>query len=296
MGVTGPWVLMYHRVCERGPDTRCWFERGTAVTPAALEGQLAWLREHFAIVPLEELHAPDRARARPRAALTFDDGYADTLELAAPICARHGAVATCFASAGPACGGPALWFDAWYAIVHAGLGRPDWEAALRRRGVPAAADLATCVRGPVKQWLAALPPEERDALLRDLAAELDAAPLAAYLDLGGLRRLRRLGWRIGGHGVHHLHLSDCDEPTLAVEVRGSRRLLADAGETAPLLFAYPNGACNERVVRAVAAEGFAFACTVERAPSTYPDARLAIPRLFCRGDARIPHPLLSNGS
>jgi peptidoglycan/xylan/chitin deacetylase (PgdA/CDA1 family) len=287
---------MYHRVCERGPDTRCWFERGTAVTPAALENQLAWLHERFAIVPLEALHAPDGAGARPRAALTFDDGYADTLELAAPICASYGAVATCFASAGPACGGPALWFDAWYAIVHAGLDRPGWEAALCRRGVPAAADLAACVRGSVKQRLAALPPGERDALLGDLAAELGAAPPAAYLDLNDLRRLRRLGWRIGGHGVHHLHLSDCDEPTLAAELRGSRRLLADAGESGPLLFAYPNGAFDERVVRTVAAEGCALACTVERAPWTDPEARLAIPRVFCRGDERIPHPLLSNGS
>ena len=38
--MSGPWVLMYHRVCERGADTRCWFERGTAVTPAALDRQL----------------------------------------------------------------------------------------------------------------------------------------------------------------------------------------------------------------------------------------------------------------
>jgi peptidoglycan/xylan/chitin deacetylase (PgdA/CDA1 family) len=287
---------MYHRVCERGPDTRCWFERGTAVTPAALERQLAWLSERFAIVPLEELHAPAGAGARPRIALTFDDGYADTLEIAAPICTRYGAVATCFACAGPARGGPALWFDAWYAIVHAGLGRRPWDDVLLRRGVPVAADIAACVGGGVKQWLAALPASERDTLLRDLAAELGAVVPVAYLDLDGLRRLRRLGWRIGGHGVNHRHLSDCDEPTLVAELRESRRLLVDVDESGPRCFAYPNGAFSERVVRAVAAEGFDFACTVERAPWTEPKARLAIPRVFSRGDAQIPHPLLANVS
>lgn len=290
------WVLMYHRVCERGPDTRCWFERGTAVTPAALDRQLAWLRERFAIVPLEELHTAAGAGARPRIALSFDDGYTDTLELAAPICARHGAAAVCFACAGPARGGAALWFDAWYAIVHRGLGRHHWAAALHQRGLPAAADISACVRGAVKQWLAALPPGERDLLLRDLAAEFGAAIPALYLDLDGLRGLRRLGWRIGGHGVNHWHLSDCDEPTLAAELRESRRLLAEVDEAGPLCFAYPNGAFSERVVRAVAAEGFDFACTVERAPWTDPEARLTIPRVFSRGDERIPHPLLMNES
>lgn len=290
------WVLMYHRVCERSAHTRCWFARGTAVTPAALAQQLAWLGERFAIVPLEELHAPPRADERPRIALTFDDGYADTLELAAPICARYGASAVCFACAAPARGGPALWFDAWYAIVHAGLGRPAWGAALCRRGLPAAADVAACVGGDVKQRLAALPPTERDLVLGELAVELGAVMPAAYLDVDGLRALRRFGWCVGGHGGSHRELSGCDEPTLAAELRDSRGLLTDVDQRGPLCFSYPNGAFDERVIRAVAAEGFDLACTVESAPWTDLAARLTIPRLFARGEARVPHPRLAIGS
>lgn len=292
--MSGPWVLMYHRICERGADTRCWFERGTAITPAALDRQLTWLRERFTVVPLEELHAPPPAGARPRAALTFDDGYVDTLEVAAPICARHGVAATCFASAGPARGGPALWFDTWYALVHAGLGRHGWDAALRKLGVPGVADLAAGVHGPVKQWLAGLQPDPRQELLGDLADALEVSPpTSRQLDVDGLRRLRRLGWRIGGHGVHHQRLGDCDEPTITTELRGSRQLLADVGEAAPLLLAYPDGSWSDFVVQAVASEGFAIACTVRSAPWTDPGARLTVPRVFCRGDARIPHRLLA---
>lgn len=293
--MSGPWVLMYHRVCDRGADTACWFERGTAVTPAALDDHLAWLRERFAIVPLEELHAPPRTDARPRAALTFDDAYVDTLEIAAQICARHGVAATCFASAGPALGGPALWFDTWYALVHAGIGRPAWDAALRRLGVPGPTDLPACVRGPAKQWLAGLSPGPRQDLLVDLAGALGVPlPPSRQLDLDGLRRLRRLGWRIGGHGVHHLRLDDCEVSIVTAELRGSRQLLTDVGESAPLLFAYPDGAWNERIVGAVVREGFAIACTVEAAPWTVPGERLAVPRVFCRGDSSFPHPLLSD--
>jgi peptidoglycan/xylan/chitin deacetylase (PgdA/CDA1 family) len=288
--MNGPWVLMYHRICERGPDTRCWFERGTAVTPAAFHRQLMWLRERFTVVPLDELHAPTYISARPRVAITFDDGYADTLRVAAPLCASHGAVATCFASAGPAGGGPALWFDVWYSLVHAGLGRHDWTAALRRLGVPPALDLAACVHGPPKQWLAGQTPGPREAILAQLADAL-GIPLPAphYLDVDGLRRLRRLGWRIGGHGVHHHRLGDCDPSTVTRELRGSRQLLADVGERSSLLFAYPDGDWNERVKQIVAVEGFAFACTVHSGPWADPGERLSIPRVFCRGDAQVPH-------
>ncbi|HWO25247.1 MAG TPA: polysaccharide deacetylase family protein [Kofleriaceae bacterium] len=293
--MSGPWVLMYHRICERDAGTRCWFERGTAITPAALDRHLAWLRERFAVVPLEDLHAPIHADARPRAALTFDDGYVDTLEIAAPICTHHGVVATCFATAGPARGGPALWFDTWYALVHAGLGHRDWDANLRALGIPATADLTACVHGSAKQWLAKLEPDARQVLLGRLAEALGVPlPTSCQLDLDGLRRLRRLGWRIGGHGIDHQRLGDCDELTVIRELRGSRQLLAEVGEPGPMQFAYPDGSWSERIADAVALEGFEIACTVQSAPWTNPQDRLTVPRLFCRGDAPVPHPLLQN--
>lgn len=294
--MSGPWVLMYHRICERDAGTRCWFERGTAITPAALDRQLTWLRARFAIVPLEELHVPARGDARPRAALTFDDGYTDTLELAAPICGRHGIVATCFAAAGPARGGPGLWFDTWYDLVHAGLGQPGWDATLQALGAPAATDLSACVRGPAKQWIAGLAPGARQDQLGRLARALGVPlPGSRQLDVDGLRQLRRLGWRIGGHGVDHQRLGDCDEAAVTSELRGSRQLLAEVGAPGPLQLAYPDGSWSDLTVRAAAREGFEIACTVQSAPWTDPDDRLTVPRLFCRGDGPVPHPLLDPG-
>lgn len=291
--MNGPWVLMYHRVCEREANTRCWFERGTAITPAALDRQLGWLLARFAVVPLEDLHAPRGPGDRPRVALTFDDGYADTLEIAAPICAHHGVVATCFASAGPARRGPGLWFDTWYALVHTGVGQRGWHATLTTLGVPEAADLAACVRGPAKRWLAGLSPDHRQALLERLAHALGVPlPVSRQLDLDGLRQLRRLGWRVGGHGFHHQRLADCDDPSLLLELQGSRQILADVGAPGPWLFAYPDGSWDGRIARAVSIAGFEIACTVHGAPWTAPDERLTVPRLFCRGDGQVAHPLL----
>ncbi len=295
--MSGPWVLMYHRVCDRDATTRCWFERGTAVTPAALDRQLGWLQERFEIVPLEELHAPAPADAPARVALTFDDGYADTLDVAAPICAHRGLAATCFASAGPATGGAALWFDVWYSLIHVGLERADWHVVLRELGIPEAVDLNSCVRGPAKQWLASLDLTERQGLLDRLARALAVVePCALHLDREGLRRLRRLGWRIGGHGVDHFQLASCDAATMERELRGSRQLLHDVADASAPLFAYPDGSFSDGVVEAVADAGFALACTVRAAPWSDATLCMTVPRLFARGDTPVPHPALADSS
>lgn len=155
-------------------------------------------------------------------------------------------------------------------------------------------EIAACVRGPAKQWLAGLAPGPRLDVLDSLARALGVSlPAPHYLDLDGLRRLRHLGWRVGGHGVEHRRLGDCDEATLTRELCESRQLLAAIGEEGPLLFAYPDGSWNELVVGSTAAAGFALACTVQRAPWTDPRERFTVPRVFCRGDAVVLELLVS---
>lgn len=65
------------------------------VTPENFAAQMAWLAEHRATIPLE-----DAARGAPGIAITFDDGYADNLENAAPVLTRLGLPATVFLVAG----------------------------------------------------------------------------------------------------------------------------------------------------------------------------------------------------
>lgn len=286
-------VLMYHRVCERDARTRCWFERGTAVTPAALDRHLTWLTQHVDVVPLEALAEPAPSSV-PRAAITFDDGYADVLSVAAPLCARHGLAATCFASTGPALRGSSLWFDAWYTIVAAGIDRAEWPRLVDKLGLPPARDLASCVLGPPKRWLATLAPLARDDLLSKLADALDVRlPRQLYLDGDDLRRLHRSGWRIGGHGVEHCRLTDGDPLTVERELAESRDMITAVADAAPLLFAYPDGAWNDDVVAATGRAGFALACTTERGPWRSSIPALRVPRLFCRGNEFLPHPDLA---
>ncbi len=288
------WVLMYHRICERTPATACWFARGTAVTPEALERQLAWVRERFEVVSLPELVLDGGGRG-PRVAITFDDGYGETLRLAAPICARLGVRAACFASAAPVLDGEPLWFDALYAAVGAEV--PGLGALVASWGLEPPRDLQGWINGPVKRWLSGLGPE---ALRRCVTALVALAPTARppdfYLGVEDLAELARQGWVVGGHGRTHARLTGCDDRALGDELDASRSLLECVlGQSGTAHFAYPDGAWDERVAQRVAEAGFHVACTVDRGPVEASTSPLAVPRLFCRGDEPAPHKLLLGG-
>jgi peptidoglycan/xylan/chitin deacetylase (PgdA/CDA1 family) len=94
---TGP-VLMYHSVSpSTGPDPHL-----LRVSPDRLDQQLTTLRRlGLRGVSLAELvDAYDQGRGRRMVGLTFDDGYADFLEHAVPVLARHGMTATVYMVAG----------------------------------------------------------------------------------------------------------------------------------------------------------------------------------------------------
>jgi peptidoglycan/xylan/chitin deacetylase (PgdA/CDA1 family) len=83
-------ILLYHRVAE--PPTDPWW---LAVSSRNFAAQLDVLRRRCDVVPLSSL--PDRSGgARPRVAITFDDGYASTAELALPILQKLGMRGTVF--------------------------------------------------------------------------------------------------------------------------------------------------------------------------------------------------------
>jgi peptidoglycan/xylan/chitin deacetylase (PgdA/CDA1 family)/glycosyltransferase involved in cell wall biosynthesis len=102
----GTAILMYHAIGGKGESPSRW------VLPATrFERQLSWLkRRGYNVIGLDEFV---RARAEHRlpppksVVLTFDDGYADTVELALPALERYGFPATVFLVS--AAGGRAHW-------------------------------------------------------------------------------------------------------------------------------------------------------------------------------------------
>jgi peptidoglycan/xylan/chitin deacetylase (PgdA/CDA1 family) len=86
-------VLFYHRVADANPN-------GWTMSTKIFARQLRWLQEGFDIVDLAEAQRRigSGRNVRPTVAITFDDGYAENLEFAAPLLLREQVPFTYFVS------------------------------------------------------------------------------------------------------------------------------------------------------------------------------------------------------
>lgn len=282
-------ILCYHRVLPesaRHGYGRPYFVRGTAVSIPDFRAQMVSLAARFELVCEADVMAwlaGERSFARPACWLTFDDGYTDVIEHAAPILAEFGATATAFIAT-DVLDGAALPADRWYAVLN---------AATRRRGALAAGesawafdlddptDYARLIDGPEKRAYLAAAPAERERALGDLADAVAASarprPSELYLGREALARLVAAGWTIGSHTRSHPFLPVLADVAVDDELRGSRGALAAVGVDARS-FAYPDGRWNPRLARQVRSAGYVLGVTLDATPARVKDDPLALPR------------------
>ncbi len=88
-------VLLYHRVTDAVRDN-------LTVGIEQFDTQMALLRRSCHVLSIDEVLATSNIKAsnKPLVAVTFDDGYQDNYEFAAPILERHAIPATFFVSTG----------------------------------------------------------------------------------------------------------------------------------------------------------------------------------------------------
>ncbi|HEY8680955.1 MAG TPA: polysaccharide deacetylase family protein [Candidatus Dormibacteraeota bacterium] len=219
-------IVMYHRILERGGQSGA---DPYSVSVDLLEAQLDWFASHsFAPVPLDlalQVPAPGETR---RFAVTFDDGYADCLELALPVLRSRGVPATVFVVS-KAVGGHADW-DGGAAILSR-----DGLRELHSEGVFIGS------HGRTHRRLAGLPRHELESEVWGSKSDLEdllgtAVRHFAYphhsFDRDVVEVVRDGGYdgAAGGHEATHdrfnLHRIDAvkiGRPSLALRIRGVHR-------------------------------------------------------------------------
>jgi peptidoglycan/xylan/chitin deacetylase (PgdA/CDA1 family) len=256
-------ILTYHRVNDYGDPF-------FAATPThVFERQMRHLARHYVVMPVEDLVDRLAAGTVPRnaAAITFDDGYRDTLTHAAPILAAHGLPATVFLASGFIGTTEIPWYDrlaaAFKLSPRSSVITPSGETLPLET-----VDARLVALARVQRQLKALPEDEFRRTFHRLLETLDVggrqSAKNAMLDWNDVHALRGLGFRIGAHTVTHPILSRVTPARARAEILGSREMIQSACGTAPRAFAYPNGGARDytaAVVDIVREAGFSCAVT-----------------------------------
>jgi peptidoglycan/xylan/chitin deacetylase (PgdA/CDA1 family) len=273
-------IFIFHRVLP-SPDP---MQPGEP-DAARFEQIVRFVARHFHVLPFGEAARKLRAGQLPPAAacITFDDGYADNLGVAAPILARHGIPATFFVSTGFMDGGR-MWNDTVIeALRRVPAGELDWD--LFGAGRWPINDVASRIDA-CRATLAHLKPMEPTQRLQITTEIGQAAGLPSQSDLmltrAGVLQLRDMGMEIGAHTVNHPILRSVSDRVAADEIGGSRETLAQWLGEAPRVFAYPNGVPGRdytgRDVRLVRQAGFDVAASTAKGVATVDSHMLQLPR------------------
>lgn len=273
-------VLIFHRVmAEHDPLAP------SEPTADRFEQLLRWLKSQLDLLPLPEAVRRLRAGSLPAraGAITFDDGYRDNAELAAPLLKRHGVPATFFVATGFLDGG-IMWndvlIDALRRTSHEALDAGDFGMSRLPLGNMAAR------RAALPRLLKAIkymPEGMRDAAVARVAQTLGVEPRRdLMMSTAQLQAMAGAGFDIGGHTVNHPILTRLSDERAAQEIATGRRALQQITDTAVPLFAYPNGRWGDdfeaRHTEMARAAGFEAAFSTEWGVATSTARPFALPR------------------
>lgn len=232
-------ILIFHRVLPQ-PDPL--FPDLPDV--AAFEARMRWVKDWFNVLPLSEAIERLAAGTIPSRAMaiTFDDGYADNEELAAPILKRLGLTATFFVATG-FLGRGCMWNDQ---VIEAIRGCSSEALDLASVGLDryslATAEARRATVSAVLTAIKHLEPARRQAAVTSVASAAGATELPSLMmQPEQVRSLRALGMDVGAHTVTHPILTRLSPETALAEMRDSKAELERILGEPVTLFAYPNG-------------------------------------------------------
>lgn len=252
-------ILTYHRVLPDEEAVRYPFA-SLAVPLSAFTKQVHWLKRQWTMLPLGEAvcQLSRGPVPEPLLSITFDDGYRDNIELAAPVLDAAGVHATFFITAGAVREGQTLWFDRAYDAAHA--------AGMR--------DPLACVRA-----LKAMPPGEREERIAALGGATVTNAGGPMMTPDQVRQLAAGGHEIGSHTMSHPIMTHLAPEELTRELVESRSLLQQWTGQRVRGLCYPNGDHDRTVLTASRAAGYQYACSTQVGRNRIPLDVLALRRV-----------------
>jgi len=283
-------ILAYHSVRDHPETCADTIGVNNIHSTAVFTRQMELVARAFHPVTLEDilLFLTGEGELPPRAvAVTFDDGYADNCEIAAPVLERFGIRGAFYVTVDAIGNGSLPWF---IRLRHA-----FWTPRQKQWREPGngrvftlsdsdgqrAAFLAAC------DQCARLVGDAQAQLVRSIEDELKAAPPAAggiMMNWDQVRRLHAAGHVVGSHTLSHPNMAYVTEEEARHEFVESKRRLETQLGTAVRHFSYPHPALNPNYTQRTAAmsreAGFASGVTTVSAPVRRGQDAWLLPRIY----------------
>lgn len=243
------------------------------------------IARHFNVLSMSEaiaLRASDKLPAAA-ACITFDDGYADNHEFAAPVLEAAQVPATFYIASGAVDEG-FMWND----LVVETIARRGSSA--RFDVLPVSVDEQLIEHDPASGVLSLLsalkylPAEDRTELAISFyktSTGIDVPRL--MMTRAQIADLAARGFELGGHTLGHPILSRLEDDRARAEIEGCRDWLVEVTGQLPVSFAYPNGLPGKdftpRDQQLVRKAGFTSGVSTHWAAARPADNPFAIPRV-----------------
>jgi peptidoglycan/xylan/chitin deacetylase (PgdA/CDA1 family) len=254
-------VLTYHRIAEPGADL--YFDPVISATPDSFRAQMDELTRRMRVLALREAIeriASNTPRHEPAALVTFDDGYRDNFDVAAPILRERGIPAAFFLPAAFLESPRLPWWDRVACIIKRTRvdrlelpRRPEGDRRPATGPPPLVIDLGAmprpaAIRAIIAAFLDGTIPDaawflETLAERADVALDAPAMARALFTDWDQVRRLTgpETGLAVGSHGYSHETLAGLDADSQRRELVESKRVLEERLGREVDALAYPYG-------------------------------------------------------
>lgn len=283
-------IVMYHGIRDDASAARNWL----LLPRSEFTRQVEFLSAHYDVLSVDDALVETEG-SRPRACITFDDGYRNNLELALPILQRLQLPATVYL--------PTAFIGSkrllWTTRLDFAFRQVDEATRTLFAKWACVGEVAGNTAVPahrVSDALKQMNPAKRDEILMKIFSQVpepsveETAP-HAFLTWDDVATMEATGLvSFGAHTVHHEIVRNLDDLTLQRELTDSLTEVRRRCARPSRVFAYPNGRdidFDDRAARMLEALGCVAAVSTIEGLNDASTPRYALRRISVGGDMRF---------
>lgn len=260
------------------------------IHPSHFERIIRFLLENYHVVLLETLLEMPLLEniKKPVATVSFDDGYKDNLEFAAPILRKYNCPASFYVVTECINEGIPTWT---YLVDYFFRTYPQQALILDHDFVPMnfriskwdSAGQGKELAFRIKTWLKSISNDQRIVIIGEIKTKMNGIefPQNLMMNWENVRQLNNAGFYIGSHSHSHPVLASITkEEQIKEELQQSFDIINKQLGYSPLTISYPIGSWDKRVVRLAKEAGYQLGLIVgQKHFDTVQDNKLLIPRV-----------------